>query len=327
MGIAPEPADVIRFALRAVDSGRRAVLVTLTGIEGRSSRAIGHQMVVAEDGASCGSFSSGCIDAAIAAEALQMIEEGRGCSLRFGAGSPFIDVRLPCGGGLDLLFTPLRDAAPIRAALAKLERRQIACLVLSDTGVEAVADAPMGQWGDLFCVAYHPAMRIVAFGQGEELIALARLSRSFGSDFIALAPRSAVPSELDDLCDRTIPLDSLLARLPELGDRWTAFAFMFHDRDWERALLPQMLAQDGFFHGAVGSHVSHAERLAALQRSGLGRNMIERLRGPIGLIPSARDPATLAISVLSEIVGEYRQCACAPPHMIVEAAEVPDLSA
>ena len=36
---------------------------------------------------------------------------------------------------------------------------------------------------------------------------------------------------------------------------------------------------------------------------GLNRQELERVRGPIGLIQSTRDPATLAVSVLAEVLG------------------------
>jgi xanthine dehydrogenase accessory factor len=35
---------------------------------------------------------------------------------------------------------------------------------------------------------------------------------------------------------------------------------------------------------------------------GVPAEQLARLRGPIGLIPSARDPGTLAVSVLAEII-------------------------
>lgn len=312
MGIATEPHDILRFAVDALEAGRRVALVTLAGIDGSSSRALGSQMAIDDSGASCGSFSGGCIDAAVIAEAREAIALARGRKLRFGAGSPFIDVRLPCGGGLDLLFTPVIDPAPLRLALNRLAERRPAFLRFSEAGVTPGDREGIGRRDGHFALTYHPPLQVVAFGQGEELLALARLTKTFGCVSVAATPRPETIGDLRELCDDVIALRSLSMPLPALGDRWTAFVFLFHDHDWETALLPQILSRDGFYFGTIGSHRTQANRIAMLQRQGLEKRAIDRLRGPIGLLPSTRDPASLAISILAEVVGEYRQCACAP---------------
>ena len=128
LGIATVPQDILAFL--ADDPGAEAgsVLVTLTGIEGSTSRALGAQLAVRADGSYLGSFSGGCIEAAVVAEALAVLAEGRGRTVRYGVGSPFIDIRLPCGGGIDLLFTPRPDLAALRRVLESLEARQPAAL-------------------------------------------------------------------------------------------------------------------------------------------------------------------------------------------------------
>jgi xanthine dehydrogenase accessory factor len=95
--IAASALDVLNQAARWLDDGRRVALVTLVGIEGRH-RAASARMV-ADDGRSIGSFSGGCIEAAIVAEARDALRAGAARVVRFGVGSPYIDVRLPCGGG------------------------------------------------------------------------------------------------------------------------------------------------------------------------------------------------------------------------------------
>lgn len=92
-------------------------------------------------------------------------------------------------------------------------------------------------------------------------------------------------------------------------DPWSAIVFLFHGRDWEEGLLPQTLAFPAFYHGAIGSRRTHAARLEALRAAGVPDDQIATLRGHIGLIPATRDPATLALSVLSEIVAEYNALA------------------
>ena len=82
--------------------------------------------------------------------------------------------------------------------------------------------------------------------------------------------------------------------------------FLFHDHEWEPALIAQALDSPAFWIGAMGSRTTQAARRAALAAHCLDEAAIARVQGPVGLIPSARDPATLALSAFAEIVGAYR---------------------
>ncbi|SNT11612.1 XdhC family protein [Sphingopyxis indica] len=302
-GLAIRPDDILRFVGACADEGVAAALVTLTAIEGSSPRAIGAQMAVAEDGRSIGSFSGGCIEAAVVAEARGVLAADRAKLVRFGAGSPYIDVRLPCGGGIDLLFTPRPDRAAIDAALARIDARQGGALILSPRGVHAAqADVETGWDGDSFALRYPPRLRIVAIGQGEDLIATARLAQFYGAETLAFSPlpRDVAALECQGIAARHL---ATRHRLPALwSDASTAFIFLFHDRDWEETLLPWALAQPAFYIGAVGSPRAQAARRGMLAANGVDRTALAALRPHVGLIPSTRDPATLALSIVAEIV-------------------------
>lgn len=299
--IATAPHDVLHLLITEPDG----VLVTLVGIEGSSSRAIGTQMAVLADGRHVGSFSGGCIEAAVVAEALAVLREGgAGRVVRYGSGSPYIDIRLPCGGGIDLLFTPRPDAAVLTEALDLLQRRRPATLALDLHG------ATVGRHGGgAFLRRYDPPLRLVAIGQGEDLAALARLAAGFGVAVEALVPDRdlAAPVAVPGIVLHRLHTTALLP--PIATDPWTAIVFLFHDRDWEEFLLPQALALPGFYHGAIGSARTHRARVAALQAVGVPTPRIAALRGTIGLIPATRDPATLALSILAELVQDYQACA------------------
>jgi xanthine dehydrogenase accessory factor len=92
---------------------------------------------------------------------------------------------------------------------------------------------------------------------------------------------------------------------PQLAsDPRTAIVFLFHDHDWETELLAQALGQDALFVGAMGSRRTHEARLRALVDHGIPADRAACVVGPIGLIPATRDPETLALSVLAQIVKE-----------------------
>jgi xanthine dehydrogenase accessory factor len=76
---------------------------------------------------------------------------------------------------------------------------------------------------------------------------------------------------------------------------------LFHDHDWETALLGAALGTHAFFIGALGSKNTHRARCQRLMDSGVSDPVISRIQGPIGLFGPTRDATSLAISVLAQI--------------------------
>ncbi len=305
-GLATSADDILHFLLGRSREGQGAVLVTLVGIEGASPRAVGAQMAVAENGDYIGSFSGGCIEAAVVAEALEALSDAKARTVRFGIGSPYLDIRLPCGGGIDLLFTPRPDQALVAATIEALDARLPVAISFHDSGIERLEKPiPTGWYEGTFVLAYTPRLRVVAIGQGEELTAVARLAHGYGAHAIAFSPARRDVASLHVNGVEAHFLPSRGARPSLLSDPWTAIIFLFHDRDWEEALLPWALALPRFYIGALGSKRSHAARIDMLISGGLSSDAVSALRSPVGLIPSTRDPATLAVSILAEIAQCY----------------------
>jgi xanthine dehydrogenase accessory factor len=309
--IATTSADILRFVLARTGECVGTILVTLTAIEGSSPRAIGAQMAVAEDGRYVGSFSGGCIEAAVVAEAIGTLEHGRAKLVRFGAGSPYLDIRLPCGGGIDLLFNPRPDRQVITEVLSQHDRREMAALRLADDGVHSdTIDSArsIAGWSEgSFRLGYAPKLRIVAMGQGEELTALARLAAAFGAEVSVLSPDERTLVDLDAEGFDTVRLTSRTRLPPLVTDPWTAIISIFHDRDWEEELLPRALQLSSFYVGAIGSQRTQDVRRSALREAGVPEDLRLKLRTSVGLIPATRDPATLALSALSQIVQDYHR--------------------
>ncbi len=268
-------------------------------------------MAVCDDGSWAGSLSGGCTEAAVVGEALRVLESGKAEQLRFGSGSPFIDIKLPCGGAIELLMLPDLDPAQIAAACVYLEKRVPILLQMALDGTFAVREAKAGEetgWaGADFLVRHDPNLRLLVIGHGEEVSALATLAITHGATVEIFTPDAALLERAGHPAIKGYWLKTP-GRTPELkSDRWTAIIFLFHDHDWELQLMQQALEQDSFFIGAMGSPQTHASRLAALEAAGMDGKLRAQIRGPIGLIPSTRDPKTLALSVLAQLVEEYRQ--------------------
>ena len=62
------------------------------------------------------------------------------------------------------------------------------------------------------------------------------------------------------------------------------------------------LKTPAFYVGAQGSQRARDARLLELNNLSVSEMDLAKLHGPIGLIPSARDAETLAVSVLAEVL-------------------------
>ncbi len=300
---------LFRFLNDAAARGERTALVTITGVVGQSSRAPGTHMAVAESGTYHGSLSGGCVEAAVVGEALRIMKSCIPECVRFGAGSPYIDIRLPCGGGLDLLIIPDPAQESIKAAQRMLDGRVAVALVVGRDGglaTEEIHASTIGWRGNAFVAHHHPDLRLVIVGHGTETEVLAQLAYPYGAQVTVISPDADL---LVRVAEWGVP--GFLLKTPARSDHlridgYTAVVMLFHDHDWEPDLIMQALEQDALFIGAMGSRTTHARRLAELRSRGVEDVALKRLVGPIGLIPATRDPETLALSILSQIAALYQ---------------------
>lgn len=260
-------------------------LCTLVGIDGSFSRRVGAQLAVLPDGSTIGSMSDGCLERQLAADLAVARADRVSRVLRYGQGSPQIDFRLPCGGGLDILVDPRPDRDACRRAAAALDARSPARLKL--------AHGPLANPTWLRERRFVPELRLAAFGEGPELAALR-----------ALAEVMEIDGPLIDRRDDGARIG--LGREPEMAppDPYTAVVLLFHDHEWEAPILHWAFAGRPFFVGAQGGarvREARAPLVPAL------RDCVQRLVVPAGLIPRARDPSTIALSLLCEVVLEYEK--------------------
>jgi xanthine/CO dehydrogenase XdhC/CoxF family maturation factor len=95
-GAAP---DVLETAERWRAEGREVALATVVETWGSAPRPTGSHLAVDADGRFEGSVSGGCVEGAVIAEALEVIESGKPRLLEFGvADETAWRVGLSCGG-------------------------------------------------------------------------------------------------------------------------------------------------------------------------------------------------------------------------------------
>jgi len=287
-----EPRRVFRFMADRLNRGEKVAMVTVVHVTGSSVRSAGAQMAVAAGGDYIGSLSGGCVEDAVVSEAQAAVAEGAPRLLHYGAGSPFIDIRLPCGGAVHLLVSPVDDAGWCDDVLDRFGRR------------EAVEIALAGPDGKQFAVRHAPPLRVAIFGFGAATAVLARLARGMGAEVRLWSPDAHICAEFESIATKLrTPSDAI----DFVGDDWTAIAMLFHDHDWEAPLLKQILSAKGLLVAAMGSRATHEARLARLASIGVCADDRARIKSPIGLIHASRDPDTLALSAFVEAVDAYNR--------------------
>ena len=95
--------DPLVIAAQWHAAGKGVALATVVSTWGSSPRPVGSQLVVGEDSEFHGSVSGGCIEGAVIAEALDVIEGGRHRTLTFGVSDEMAwEVGLACGGTVEV---------------------------------------------------------------------------------------------------------------------------------------------------------------------------------------------------------------------------------
>lgn len=303
---------VFAFLGDCLTAGASVVLVTVIAVEGSSMRGPGTHMGVCSDGRFEGSLSGGCIENAVVAEALDALKTGQARMVRFGAGSPYIDIKLPCGGGLDIHFQPLHDRAVIDASLAAIEGRTPFSLALPLEGgnaefISGRSDTDTAVPDGTATIGHWPEPKLLILGHGAGVTSLARLARQIDLTVAVQSPDTALLAGLSDpeIAAHHLAAPSNVSALD--CDRWTAIVFLFHDHDWETELMAKALGQPHFYFGAMGGRKAHAARVAALQHAGISDQQIASIHAPIGLFHSSRDPDTLALSTLGQVIQSYHE--------------------
>lgn len=264
--------------------GKRCALLTLVACHGGSPRPAGSQMAVCEDGRNVGLISGGCIEKALVLDAIAAIERGENHTERYGEGSRFRDLRLPCGSGIDIHFDVGLDDGTVAAVVDAVRDRREA--VLETGGLQRL---------------YPPALRLIVVGQGPIMASTVQFARALEMETVAYSPDMDTLEGLRREGFDALPLEAYGAAV---FDRHTAVLTLFHDHDHETDVLARAVASPAFYIGALGSRRAHSVRLERLGDMGIDG---ERIRGPVGLDIAARTPPEIALSALAEIVQCYRR--------------------
>ena len=273
----------------------------------------GAHMGVCEDGESVGSLSGGCIEAAVVAEGLEALKAGSARITRFGKGSHYLDIKLPCGGGLDIHFQPILDGNLVKKCRAVIAGRMPFSLqFFADSAAPIfIPEWRTTRWSDRSAAAivgHWPAPKLLIIGHGAALSSLAAQASTIHLDVQVLTPDAELVIRLEAYGIPAGTLDTPRDVAAIQSDPWTAIIFMFHDHDWEAHLMAHALTQPHFYFGAMGGRKAHEFRSGELARLQVAKEKVDAIHAPIGLFHSSRDPDSLALSALAQVIQAYQNC-------------------
>ncbi|WP_246544193.1 XdhC family protein [Novosphingobium profundi] len=303
--------DDVRAGLaRARDANTPCVLATLYAVEGSAPRGPGSQMlfVPGPEGtlAAEGYFSGDCIEGDVARHAAHVLAEGHPRHLHYGAGSPWIDIRLRCGGALHILLERVAPDCPASAALLENARTRTVCRWISDGQTRRV-EAGYGPLLDCtpepFRLArrYDPPRRLIVSGGDPGALAAAQLAALSRFETVLVrpdGPHGAAPIPVSQY-RREDPATTI----ERLGaDRWTAFLGATHEDHLDLPGCLAALRAEAGYVAMIGAKSRAPARLAALRAAGATPEQLERLRLSPGITGLGKSPWEVATGILAEIM-------------------------
>ena len=301
------PIDDIRAALLAGPAvPTRFAMATLVEVDGSAPRDVGAQMLITDD-EYWGFLSGGCIEADVARHGREALAEGAPRLLRYGEGSPWIDIKLACGSGISVLVEPVAADEPAVAALLAGWDARHPVLWSSDGRARLAAasdETHADMWdGARYTRLFTPPLRLVVVGEDGAALTAASLALDMGWDVALIAPGGPEAAPFPGITYQRSDPASALATIGL--DRWTAIAVLSHDREDDERGLAAALQSDAFYVGAIGARARLDARVARLRGHGVSEAAIARLHAPIGLYGFGKAPREVALSLVAQVAQAF----------------------
>ncbi len=304
--------NVIPHLLSWQQQGLQTTLITLVDREGSSPRPIGAQMAINEIGEAIGHIATDCLHDALILEAQSIMSSKQNKLIRYGKGSPYMDLKLPCGSGLDLYFDQSIKLNQLETMMEKSNKREACTLSINmSEGTSTITSFQKGQENErstsdemIMFRNYVPPLQLLIAGNGPAVMSMANIAKD-------VEIKTKICATEDDLLKsaklqgfKTLTTTELTNQPDPFIDEFTAVVLLFHDHEKELPLYKQLLENSPFYIGAMGSKKTHQQRIETLRSLGIKQEEIAKIKGPIGIIPVAKNPTLLALSVISEIMNE-----------------------
>ncbi len=100
--------DVLEYIEEWTSEGEQVAVATVVSAAGSTPRPVGAKLVVTKSGKMQGSVSGGCVEGAVYATAMEVIDSGTPQLVSYGISDEMgWEVGLSCGGSIDVFVEPV----------------------------------------------------------------------------------------------------------------------------------------------------------------------------------------------------------------------------
>ena len=303
--------DDMRPAMRQLrNANERMVLATLYNTDGPAPRAVGTQMLFGR-ALRQGYFSGGCVEDDLARHAADVMATGESRQIRYGQGSPWWDIRLACGSGIDIFLEALDPDDAALSALMEFYAHRVPCLWQSGSQIRTCVAAPQKIPPTVihsvpfqYTKYYEPTRRLIVFGDDPTALSLVTSAKHNGFETHLVTTNGPIePPPINGISYHRGPAETVFKALRP--DLWTAIVVTAHDTDLVEIILKTAFQGPIGYLGAVGSISRRATQVGRLVASGVTASLADQLRMPVGLAGMGKAPSEVAISIMAELMQRY----------------------
>lgn len=284
------------------------LLVTVVKTWGSSPRPVGALLALRDDGRAAGSISGGCIEDDLMFRLRQEGMPTAAALVTYGESAEEAKrLGLPCGGSMQLVLEPMRDAKDLQSILTLLNQAKLVARTLDIKSQqsmihEATSDQSTTFKDNILTSVYGPRYRLILIGSGQLSQLLANIAMSLDFAVTVCDPRAEYADDWQvqgSMLRRDMPDDVVIEMKP---DARTAVITLTHDPKLDDLALMEALKSPAFYVAALGSRSNNRQRRQRLLDFDVTADQVENLRGPAGLFIGSKTPSEIAVSIAAELI-------------------------
>jgi len=292
------------------NTGTEMALAIVLKTWGSSPRQPGSMMLIREDGHLVGSVSGGCVEGAVIVGSKQIMKENKTELMEFGvADEDAWSVGLSCGGKISVFVCPRnRIEEGLFQKLCNVKNSRESIILECDTqkGSISIINDKATENENVFNIKVTAKPRLLIVGAVHISQHLIPMAKEAGFDVLLIDPRShfGTSERFPEVEVSNDWPDEALKKV-KLSDK-DCLVTLTHDPKIDDPALQIALASPLFSICCLGSKRTHAARKNRLLNSGITEQQFDRIHGPAGLDINAKTPAEIAVSILAELIKDWR---------------------
>ena len=292
------------------NTGTEMALAIVLKTWGSSPRQPGSMMLIREDGHLVGSVSGGCVEGAVIVGSRQIMKENKTEVMEFGvADEDAWSVGLSCGGKISVFVCPrnrIEEGLFQKLCNVKNSRESIILECDIQKGSISIINDKATENENVFNIKVTAKPRLLIVGAVHISQHLIPMAKEAGFDVLLIDPRShfGTSERFPEVEVSNDWPDEALKKV-KLSDK-DCLVTLTHDPKIDDPALQIALASPLFSICCLGSKRTHAARKNRLLNIGITEQQFDRIHGPAGLDINAKTPAEIAVSILAELIKDWR---------------------